>query len=260
MLIRRVVQSIRNQDWAAVLIEILVVMIGLLMAFQVDRWWEARGEGLREGAYIASIVSEVEADVSALEYAVALAEVRLGFADLLMRVATDSSAALAEPGMFLVAVSQAAYTYTPTLASYTFEDLLSTGGLRLIRDPDIKRALHKYYSYDDAQRQYIDLNLRVEFRYFQLSADILNYEQHQFVEDGWYVVHPGNIEQVRSSDPGEEGVNAAARRLMMDQELLAWLPRVRRLQVDQITAHSGRLENARSLLASLGEYQGTLGN
>ena len=54
--------------------------------------------------------------------------------------------------------------------------------------------------------------------------------------------------------PEEEDISAAAKRLRANAEFLAWLPRVRGLQIDQIQAHSGRLENARSLLDTLQEY------
>jgi hypothetical protein len=55
--------------------------------------------------------------------------------------------------------------------------------------------------------------------------------------------------------PEEAGVRAAAERLGKSKELLAWLPKVRGLQIDQIGAHTARLENARSLLNTLQAYK-----
>ena len=251
MFVRRLAEGSRRQDWFAVLIEILVVIIGLVAAFQVDRWWEARGDRASEEAYLSRLIAEVEGDIPKLEYAIGLAEVRLGFADLLVEAGVDPLAALAEPGIFLAAVSQAAYTYTPTLSSNTFEDLRSTGNLKLIRDADLKQALHEYYRYDESERQFIGLNLMIEFRYFELSAGIATLEQYRYVQDRWFIVNAGNLEEVRDSRPEEAGVRAAARRLTERKELLAWLPRVRDLQIDQIHGHTARLENARSLLDRL---------
>jgi hypothetical protein len=240
------------------LLEILVVMVGLVAAFQVDRWWEARGDRIDEEAYVLRLVSEVEEDIPALEYAIRLAEVRLGFGDLLVEVAADPNVALRNPGIFLAAVSQAAFTYTPTLASHTFEDLRSTGNLKLIRNPAIKKALHEYYGYDQNQRQFIGLLHMIEFRYFELSADVVTLEQYRFVQDRWFVVNPSNLQEVRDAQPVEAGVRAAAERLSENKELLAWLPKVRGLQVEQTMAHTVRLENARSLLSTLQEYMAGL--
>jgi len=57
MLVRRLEQNIRDQDWCAVVVELLVVMIGLVEALQVDRWWEARGGHLDEEMYITRLIS-----------------------------------------------------------------------------------------------------------------------------------------------------------------------------------------------------------
>jgi hypothetical protein len=254
MFIRRLEQNIRGHDWYAVVVELLVIMVGLVAAFQVDRWWEARGERVDEEMYISRLISDVEDDIPSLEYAISLAEVRLGFGDFLAKVGADPSAALDKPAYFLAAISQAAYTYTPSLSSNTFEDLRSTGNLKLIRDHDVKQALQSYYKYDEGQRQFISLNLMTEFRYFELSAGIATLEQYRFVQEHWYVVNSTNLGELQDVHPEEEGVRAAAKRLRANAEFLAWLPRVRGLQIDQIQANSGRLESARSLLDTLQEY------
>ncbi len=254
MIIRRIGQSIRGQDWYTVVVELLVVMIGLVAAFQVDRWWDARGGRLDEAMYIARLISDVGEDIPNLEYAISLAEVRLGFGNFLAEVGTDPSVALDKPAYFLAAVCQAAYTYTASLSSDTFEDLRSSGNLKLIRDQDVKQAVQRYYRYDQSQRQFISLNLMTEFRYFELSAGIATLEQYRFVQERWYVVNSANLKELQAAQPEEEGIRAAARRLHANAEFLAWLPRVRGLQIDQIQSHGGRLENARLLLDTLQEY------
>lgn len=259
MLIRRLAKRLRDQDWLAVVVELLVVMVGLLAAFQIDRSWEARRDRLDEASYVARLIADLEEDVPALEYAIELAEIRRDFAHFVAQVAADPALALERPTYFLAAIAQAAFTYTPSLASYTFDDLRSTGNLDLIRDQDIRRALRSYYSYDEGQRQFIALNLMVEFRYFELSAGVLTLDQFRLVQDRWDVVNSDNIEELQELRPDEDGVRAAAARLGTNAELLSWLPRVRRLQTDQINANGGRLDHARSLLETLREYAGGLG-
>ena len=53
MFLRRLADHIRKQDWFIVIIELLVVVVGLMMSFQVDRWWEAMGEK-KLGAFTSS--------------------------------------------------------------------------------------------------------------------------------------------------------------------------------------------------------------
>ena len=260
MFIRRLARGIRGQDWFTVMVELFVVMVGLVAAFQVDRWWEARGDRIDEETYISHLMVALEEDIRNLEYAVNLAEVRLGFGDFLIAVSANPSLALKRPAYFLAAVAQAAYTYTPSLASHTFEDLRSSGNLNLIRDRHVRQALRGYYRFDQGQRQFINLNLMVEFRHCELSAGVITAEQHRFVQDHWYVVNPSNLSQLQETQPAQEGIVAAADRLNANAELLEWLPKVRGLQIDQIKANGGRLENARALLERLSEYAAGLNN
>ena len=49
-------------------------------------------------------------------------------------------------------------------------------------------------------------------------------------------------------------VLAAAKRLQARPELIAWLPYVRDLQLEQIDIHSKRLDRADNVLKALNEY------
>ena len=44
MLLQRIANYIRNHDWFAVVVEIFVILIGLMLALQVDRWRDGREE------------------------------------------------------------------------------------------------------------------------------------------------------------------------------------------------------------------------
>ena len=254
MLIRRLARGISGQDWFTVVVELFVVMVGLVAAFQVDRWWEARGDRLDEGMYISRLMADLEEDVRNLEYSISLAGVRLEFGDFLVDVSSNPSLALERRAYFLAAVSQAAFTYTPSLASHTFEDLRASGNLKLISDQSVRRALRNYYGFDQTQRQFIGLNLMVEFRYFELSAGIITAEQFRFVQDRWYVVNRSNLDQLQGAQPDRNDIMAASDRLRENTEFLAWLPKTRGLQIDQIKANEGRLENAHALLDKLSNY------
>jgi hypothetical protein len=259
-MLRQLARGIKRQDWLAIGLELIVVMVGLVAAFQVDRWWEHRGERRSEATYITRLIADLEQDIPDLEYATGLAGTRQDFADLLAEVATDPELALEEPVVFLAAVDQAAFTYTPALAAHTFDDLRATGSLSLIRDEGVRQALHEYYGYDEGQRQFIDLNLMIEVRWFELSTDILTHEQYTFVQDRWFVVNEEKLPEVREATFDLDEVRAAAERLRDDAELLDWLAQVRHVQVDHIGAHERRLEHARALLETLRAYDAELGD
>jgi hypothetical protein len=258
MIIKRLAGNIRQQDWFAVTVEILVVIVGLMLAFQVDRWWEKRGERVQEAEYVARLIADVKSDVPVIEYAIELAGLRKEMADLLMEVAENPAAATRDPIRFVAAVHQAAFTYSPILAAYTFDDMRSTGNLRLIRNPTIKDALYGYYNFDSSQKQFRQLQFMSESRHFELAAGVLSYQQARLIQDTWYVVTPGDLEQFDSSQLNIPEVQAAAKRFHSREELLAWLPELRHLQIEQIVVNESRLDKAKGVLNLLREYAATL--
>jgi hypothetical protein len=42
MILRRLTGHIRQENWFAVILELVVVVIGLFLAFQLDRWYESQ--------------------------------------------------------------------------------------------------------------------------------------------------------------------------------------------------------------------------
>ena len=255
MFLKRLAGHIRKQDWFNVLIELLVVVVGLMMAFQLDRWWEDIGDKKLERVYIQRLIDDIESDIPKLERAIRLADMRKDYAELLMDVAGNPAVAAQQPASFLVAVDQASFTFSPALRKATYDDLRSTGNMRLIRDPEIKTRLHDYYSFDETQLQFRPLQFSVEFHHFKLANGVRSNDQVRFRQDKWMLVGPKDSEEVENTDPGNpDEVMAAAERLSNRPELVSWLTQLRELQMDQMLTHKKRIEFANAAIESLKGY------
>ena len=51
MILRRVTKHVKDQNWFAVCLDFFIVVVGILLAFQITNWSEARGERHREPDY-----------------------------------------------------------------------------------------------------------------------------------------------------------------------------------------------------------------
>jgi hypothetical protein len=233
-------------------------MIGLMLAFQLDRWRDDFADRKQERTDIDRLIADVEVDVPVIQYAIDLASLRLELVELLMAVAKDPAAAVERPAAFLGAVNQGSFTYTPVLTSHTFDNLRATGDLKLIRSDSVRNVMFEYYGFDASQRQYRPLQFDTEMHHFKLVAGVLSHEQERYVQDTWMIIGPDEIDAIRESAADLDGVMAAAERLRSRPDLVAWLPYLRQLQLEQIMVHEVRLENAHRVLETLHEYQGSL--
>ena len=62
MLIRRIIDRIRQQDWSALLSELIIVVVGIFIAIQVDAWWKHQDDLRQEQIYIERLTEDVGRD------------------------------------------------------------------------------------------------------------------------------------------------------------------------------------------------------
>lgn len=259
MMQTRIARRVREHDWFGVSVELIVVVLGILIAFQVDRWREARHERALEHSYVLRLSADVELDIPRIERSRDLAGQRLKLAELLIASTEDSAAVLADPGGFLHAVEAAAFTNAPALARHTYDDLRATGHLRLIRSDAVKQALYAYHDYDESARQWHQLSMLGEQHYFELVAGVIDATQSRWLAGISASGLPDEQKRrLREERLDPAPVLAALDRLKARQAAVDWLPQLTTLQLDQLGANTRRLELARNLLTALREHAATL--
>jgi hypothetical protein len=67
MLMRRLLAHLRNENWFAVVLDLLVVIVGLFLGLQIDTWWEAQKDARLEAAYLLDIREDFERNKSELQ-------------------------------------------------------------------------------------------------------------------------------------------------------------------------------------------------
>jgi hypothetical protein len=141
----RIAQSLRNHDWVAAFIELLVVVIGILIALQVSNWNQARSDVRRAHAYLERILADLQTDLRVnrnREQFMAgvgrYGEQALAHADTGALV--DGSA-----WNTVVAYYQAGQFYAYSREGNAFAEMRDAGDLGLIGNPQLRSQLAFYY-------------------------------------------------------------------------------------------------------------------
>ena len=61
MLLRRITKHVKDQNWFAVALDFVIVVIGILIAFRITEWNEARSDAIAEQAMLERLHEEVSA-------------------------------------------------------------------------------------------------------------------------------------------------------------------------------------------------------
>jgi hypothetical protein len=256
VILQRLAEVFRKRKWADAAFELAVVAVGILMAFQVDRWWEARRDIAAERDYVRRLIVDLRKDVEELAHGVALAELRRDLTILLMDAADDPDLAIRRPAEFIIAIDQSAYTFTPALTANTFEELRSTGRLGLLRNDEIRNGLYDYYRFDESERQYQSLQLMQEVRHFERAAGIVDHQMARDTKDRWGIVDDEGLNVARQESVNPEAVRAAVERFVERDEFIAWLPISYEMQIDAAQMNAERQTRAQRLIEQLRSHYG----
>ena len=138
-LIRRLTESIRNHDWFFVVVDILVLVLGLLLAFQVDRWWEERKQRRDEQAYLARLWDETGANLRLAAEREARQSSNIAEMLLVRRAVDDPAERRRLAGT--PAGCRMLHLPAARLANTAYEELVESDRLDLIRDAELKTRL-----------------------------------------------------------------------------------------------------------------------
>lgn len=166
MILRRVAHYLQQQQWTAVLIELVIVILGVFLGFQVTDWANERADRAAETRHLEEIAEDLRADVTAFDAVRTATETRIGGIDHILgetrgvtrpsRIVTPTGDGFDMPAGPPVAPAGRttllahANLVRSTAGNRTgFEALLGAGGMQKVRDRQISRQLQVYYAQFD---------------------------------------------------------------------------------------------------------------
>ncbi|QNL17928.1 hypothetical protein HXX25_00415 [Hyphobacterium sp. CCMP332] len=149
MILSRLSQAIRTQNWFAVVLEFVIVVAGVLLAFQITAWNEARQEQALEAVIICRLVDD---------FSLIGPDVREHLSDA-HRTAEQASALVraAQEGLDLDTLGQFSTEIfmlrVPPAGSATYAQLISNGDIGLIRSSELRLALTDFGEHVDRHQR-----------------------------------------------------------------------------------------------------------
>ncbi len=131
---------LKNLSWGYVLGEILIVVVGITIAFYVDAWWERRQEQARETEYLFGLQQDFEANRRLHGTAIAGQRNSKAAAEaLLAMIHADAEAPSTDSLKVLIIDPFFMYGFGPV--TRTYDDLINSGGIKVVRDDSLRMAL-----------------------------------------------------------------------------------------------------------------------
>ena len=166
MILRSVMRHVRDQNWFAVGIDFLIVIVGVFIGIQVANWNDARLDRQLEQVFLQALVEDVRQDAVDMATTIAVETSRISALDHLIVHATGNPL----PTGFESARGRVEIVEYPPYAlddpfdvGYTlfimnsvpsrraaYDTIINAGGLELIRDPGLVSEIQEYYARVDS--------------------------------------------------------------------------------------------------------------
>jgi hypothetical protein len=162
MLLRRVIGHFRRQEWTAIAMDFVIVVVGVFVGLQVNNWNEARADRTRESTHLAGLARDIQADIADIDEIIRVSGLRLsamgylleqasgkplppGFDSARGRIEIEPAPAYAADDPASIGVAMFILT-TLDGNRLTYDTMINTGDVAVIRDDALVRQMQGYYA------------------------------------------------------------------------------------------------------------------
>lgn len=157
MILRRVIEHVKAQQWTAVFLDFFIVVVGILIAFQITEWNQARKDQVKEAVYLARLDAEMDVILERLQSGVAIARESSEATELLLATHSGRADETKDAGPsneeLRAAVRLLRAGRVPAGSPAAFRQMVSSGELTLLRSEDLRNALFAYDEFATIARE-----------------------------------------------------------------------------------------------------------
>ncbi|MUP44444.1 hypothetical protein E0K83_01635 [Gramella sp. BOM4] len=174
--------------------EIILVVIGILIAVQLNNWNQSDKEEKLANQYLKNIQFDLNQDLESLERVETLVNDRRRAATSILN-SLDSND-YKNPGVFLFQVDNAGRYGIPQRARATYEDLIATGNIQFI-PKSTREKVTAYYRLDDVMQSNQELQkVRVFDRYLPYAVSAMPLGAQRWI----YIIQDTNADPSKYPD------------------------------------------------------------
>ena len=187
MILNRIAKTLMSGNWGTIVAEVLIVVVGIFLALQVDDWNNSRKDRIRETRYLERLYDELDRDIENISESLNIQISRRDMGRFLLDTIDKPELVRSDPSLFIRSILQAAFTRFPPISDSTFEELKFNGDMAIIQDESLRGSLSGYYA-------------RIE-RYFQVRIGSQNQTQKSYGDARLGILDPEHLWQMMAVGP-----------------------------------------------------------
>jgi len=131
--------------------EILLVVIGILIALSINNWNEERKKRIQGKAYVAAIYKEVKKDIMRIDVVLDKFETNKITSRRVLQILESENRYITDSSLFTIDVLNASGLIDVGRQNNTWDELSSSGKIAMINNDSLDHLLKNFYEYYDKQ-------------------------------------------------------------------------------------------------------------
>ncbi len=165
MILRRLTESLKQQHWTAISIELVIVVLGVFLGMQVSNWNEDRETDQKAAVFTQHLIEDLREEAWGYQLLIEYSQQVRESAER-AEAALSGTAPLDDEAL-LVAAYRATQYKQKLRRRATYDELISTGAIGLVRDRALRDLAMRLYSIptiDNLVREGMQSRYREAFR------------------------------------------------------------------------------------------------
>ena len=258
MILRRLSQSLKEQNWAAIVIEFVLLVAGVFLGIQVANWNEDRANQKLAKILTERLRDDLKIEAWSYEFQIQYYQEVLSNAEKALDILEGRSKESNE--QLLISAYRATQYNLPTRRRATYDEMTSTGTISLINNQQLRQTASLIYTnpvLDTANNETLGSRYRAAFRMhvpINVQSAVADQCGDKFVTIGNFKELKGSIDYPCSIGLAQEAIDNAANILRTDDSIVPLL-RFRIADIKTIISNcTGTNQDSRnSLKAVVGE-------
>lgn len=251
-MLRHVISHLRRQDWTAVLVELVVVVVGVFIGVQASNWNQQRATDQQSAVLTSRLKADLRGEDWSYQFLLAYNREVLANANRAID-ALEGTSPLPDEALLVSAYRATQYKNRNRRGS-TYEELISTGTIGLIRDPQLRDTAIRVYNvatFDNLVREGLQSRYREAFR-----MSVPNRVQRvlgqrcgdRYIRPGDYAAIHGILDYPCTTGLSAQDIAASAKALRSNPDIVPFL----RLRIADLETRLVDLTgNNRDIMANL---------
>ena len=147
MILRRLAQSLKEQNWTAICVEFVLLVLGVFLGIQAANWNQSLADERKCRVYAVRLTSDLEKDLASKREIVAYYAAVLDSVERTDALLTEPQA---DPQALVVSAYRASEIVFQPSSRATWDEIISSGDIGLL-PRDVANRAAEYFAFDSAE-------------------------------------------------------------------------------------------------------------